>query len=85
LFSHEAVTRLQTSMNSRVKPAAWSKLPHMNSPKWQLEPPPSQTVRLQEKRGRTLTLPNTRVDDVLMQIAKQVDGNHQVSDYFLLP
>ena len=28
---------------------------------------------------------STPVNDVLMQIAKQVDGNYQGSDYFSLP
>ena len=28
---------------------------------------------------------NSLVNDVLMQIAKQVDGNYQGSDYFSLP
>jgi hypothetical protein len=30
-------------------------------------------------------VPSTFVNDVLMQIAKQVDGNYQGSDYFSLP
>ena len=57
----------------------------MNSPKWPLELPPSQIARLQEKRVRTLTLPSALVNDMFMQIAKQVDGNYQSSDYFSLP
>ena len=57
----------------------------MNSPKWQLEFPPSHVARLQETRAQTLTVPNFSVNDVLMQIAKQVDGNYQGADYFSLP
>ena len=57
----------------------------MNFPKWQLELPPSQIARLEEKRVRTLTLPSTLVNEMLMQIVKQVDGNYQGSDYFSLP
>jgi hypothetical protein len=57
----------------------------MNSPKWPLELPPSQIARVQEKRVRTLTVPNDPVKDVLKQIAKQVDGNYQGPDYFSLP
>ena len=38
-------------------------------------------MKVRIKSGSAITL----VNDVLMQIAKQVDGNYQGSDYYSLP
>ena len=57
----------------------------MNSLNWQLELAPSQVEHPRKMQPQTLTVTSTLVNDVLMQIAKLVDGNYQGADYFSLP